>query len=300
MLGFNELFQKKLSPDFIFWNLSKSWNFEYRYQAKIEKVRYVFRNEVRRACEIIDKNRKQKVVALCHTGGIDSEIIANTLREMGIPYICYFLDIWGVNLKEFEYNVKNLQVRENFEVVHLEKKIFYEQHSIPLFRATGCELPTYLAMAYLFNHIPQNQFIVVGDGDLNRGTDLHKSISKNHLGPIQKDVLKIPFSLGNIFYYLWAKKNKRDGEFYFFSSTPELLASVYLDPLYEGSQTRLVIYSNFPEIKPRPKTSNWDSAQGSKESKWIRDWLIKNTENELRFKNWKRSIGTMVDVSSLF
>lgn len=283
-----------------------SSDFHYSFSPSIIRKRYSFRAEVFRACEKIDQKRAGKTVALCLSGGVDSEIIALALRQRGIPFELYFLDNWGLNRDTYTSWVKPLENKlgKKAHVVGLGREYFLEDYSKEVFSKLGFEYPTYLAMTYLFSRIPHDQYIVVGDGDLDRAGDLYSYLGQKLSLKSGQQGLQIPFSSASVAYALWAEMNKRPGEYYFFSSTPELIAATVTDPRYLArypySETKEVIYGEFPEIGRRRKTTNWDGILAQKENWTIRHMLRRHAIKKLQWDFWQPAMGTVVQIDRLF
>jgi hypothetical protein len=102
---------------------SRSGDFQYRLVPSLEKRDFLFRDEVLRACSLLDRKRGNRPVALCYTGGIDSELIARALHLLGIPFELYFLDIWGLNLERFRENSARFlsEIGKTVRIVRLEQ-----------------------------------------------------------------------------------------------------------------------------------------------------------------------------------
>jgi hypothetical protein len=280
-------------------------HFEIQLRPCLERRQYDFRQEVLKACELLDKRRQGKTIALCYTGGIDSELIARSLASLSIPFELYFLDIWGLNRSHFDQWSPHLlkELGKEAHVVSLSKERFYTEQVSKVFPVMGCEYPTYISLAYLFEQIPQDQFIVVGDGDLDRSAKLYGEIAKRfpqYTG--RKSAL--PFSASRVAYLLWAKHHRREGEFYFFGSTPELMAAAFSDPSFEcfypHSSTRKMILRHFPEIADRAKTTNWDSAAAVRENAWARARVKRLVKDMPGMHFWQGGIGTVADLDRIF
>lgn len=278
---------------------ARSSHFRFSFLPSIPRRPYSFREEILRAAADLDSKRKGRPVALCYSGGLDSDLIAGALTELGIPFDLFFLDIWGINrgpLDEF-----SPQWGKMVQEIRLDRTYFYESHSLRQFRDFGCELPTYLALTYLFEQIPKNYFIVTGGGDLEISSDLGSKIAA--LNPVPPGQLHLPFPFGSVYFHLWAKKHRRAGEFYFFRSRPELVAATFQHPSFRHDSVscspRQVIYEEFPELKSRCKTTNWDG-EHSKENRWVRNWLTKHAEQDHALSYWQRSIGSMVSLEKIF
>lgn len=283
---------------------ARSDQFKIQLRPSLERRSYDFRQEVIEACKRLDQRREGKTIALCYSAGMDSEIIARTLAMLGIPFELYFLDLWGLNRERFEQCSGPLlaELGKKAHVVSLSKEHLYQEHISKVFPLTGCELPTYLALTYLFEHIPSGQFIVVGDGDLDRTARLYGEISKEH--SLSGVGAFLPFSISRVAYYLWAQHNARAGEYYFYSSTPELMAAAFSDPHFElnypHSSTRKMIAHAFPEVALRPKTTNWDSAAASMENRWVRARVRRVARDTGGLHFWRSGIGTVVNLEGIF
>jgi radical SAM superfamily enzyme YgiQ (UPF0313 family) len=267
---------------------------------------YHFRQEVRQACRLLDKKRGDKKVALCYSGGIDSELLAITLDELGIPYELFFLDLWGVNRKEFEANSADFLARTDKKVnlIQADKYDFYNRHVPQSMRDYAIEYPTYMALTYLFEKIPDSYYIVCGDGDLHREPGRFFNIKEKYPWTRRSQERAVAFPTSAILFYLWSSKNQRPGNYSFFSSTPELLAATIGHPLFENnfpeSSTREMIYHEFPEIKPRQKTSNWEGPEGVGENKRIRKWASNLAKKISYLEIWKPHSYTAVAMTNLF
>lgn len=251
-----------------------------------------FREEVKAAVSSLDVRRAGRPVALCYTAGMDSDLIALELRERGIPFTPFFLDLWGINSRAFAENRRFLGLEA--EVVRLERIQFYDEICLPVFRQFGIENPTYLALTYLFEKIPPEFFIVVGDGDFDRTGRVFAKIAEGH--DLRPGGIHLPFSSAAVFNYLWAAKNGRAGEFSFFSSTPGLINSMIFhpefSPAFPHSGTRGVLAKEYPELPPRGKTTNWDGAAYA-ENVWVREWLERHAGEWADFAFWRPSGGTV-------
>jgi hypothetical protein len=303
-------------PDFLHWEFgnqpyaspveAQSTHFSYWIEPRLKrKGDWSYAHEVLRACEKLDAKREGKTIALCYTGGVDSELIARLLHRLGLPFEMYFLDIWGLNSAAFLHWSKPFEqeIGKKVRIVKLAKPYFYEEHSLRMFEELGCEYPSYLALTYLFEKIPGDEFIVVGDGDLNRTGGIFDFIAESHPKEREGKTIPLPFASSSVAFWLWARKRQRKGDFYFFSSTPELIASTMEHPAfqfgYPHSETREVIYDSFPEIARRPKTTNWDG-KAYRENKWVRTWLSRHAQKTPSLSFWKKGAGTIVDLDSLF
>lgn len=295
--------RKPFHPDFIKWRFgnldyksavsAKSDEFNFLFLPSIERKHYDFKTEIQNACEQINKNRNKKSISVCYSGGVYSQLLHKSLKKMGIDHSLHFLDIWGLNSKEFKEKVANTTDQE-VNIIRLKKDFFYEHYVLDVFQKFGCDLPTPLALTYLAKYLGKDSFVVMANGGLNREGKLFEKISSDL--KLQKPFQTIlPFSYSSVFYYLWSQQNKISGEFYFFSSTPSLLAASI--PYLQNP--RNFLFEFFPELKPCKISTNWDG-DSQKENKWVRQWLWKNVANNPKFPLKEKAIGAAADLNQIF
>lgn len=303
------------SLDFIWWKFggkkyssiieAKSSFFEFGLNPRLTYQRYDFCKELTRACHKLDGDRAGQTIALCLSGGVDSELVALEMTKLGIPFEGYFLDIWGINRDVLDQYIVPLSRSLNFKlnVVRVERDYFLEEFLKKAFCIIGCEFPTYLALTYLFEKIPEDQFIVVGDGDLETKGEAYATLNKRIMGKyLSQKGTWFPVLTSEVAYWVWAKYKNRPGSFYFFSSTPELYVSAMTDPNFFNNNgiidNKEFIYEYYPEIKRRPKTTNWES--DPQENKIIRD-KVKEVARQVGLENlWTPLIGTAFMAEDIF
>lgn len=281
-------------------------NFFFRFQPAIERRAFSYREEAINAVKEIDRKRRGRTVALCYTGGVDSELIALLLHQLGIPFELYFLDLWGINRAPFEEWSGSFTKRigKKVEVVQVERAFFYESHCPRLFEELGMEFPTYLALPYLFGQIPQDRFIVTGDGDLCRAGPLYEAIAKSYpLVATGMGGQHLPFASSSVALWSWAEARGRLGEYCFFSGTPGLIAATFTHPLFRAARpqndARRVLLAEFPEIQDRPQSNNWEG-RASRENVWIRAWLSRQALRSEKWRNWRSGTGAWVRLDDIF
>lgn len=284
--------------------VAKSTDFRAWVTPCLERRSYSFKEEVVNACQALDKRRAGAPIALCYSGGVDSEVIAYNLKRMGIPFEMYFLDIFGVNAKIYEDYVKpfSRKLGKEVHVVHMSGDYFHGEYAQKVFNEFGFESPTYLAMTYLFEQLPAHQFIVTGDGDLDRVGDLYRYIGAQNPVPHGTPGVHIAYSSSSVLYHLWAQKNQRAGE-YFFYTAPKLIAATLTDRQFQTkyplSFTKNLIHTAFPEIPMRPKTTNWDDKGAAKHNAFLRRTLRQHATRSFDF-SWQRLSGTAVQIDKIF
>lgn len=305
---------EKIVPSHIEWSFggktytdpvkASSSDFCLRFKPVLESRTYHFREEFYRAIDKLDQARCGRSIALAFNGRHKSDLIAMELRNRGIPFELYFLNLWGLNSSQLNSTrSKALRLGKELRVFEVAAIPFFK-HAKRQFLSFGCESPTPLALAYLFEQIPSEYFIVAGEGGVDRSGGLFSHIGAENPLPKNEKGAYLPFSLGNIFYYLWAIKNGRPGEYYFFDSTPELVGSVLSDPLlnwnYPFCDCSKVILNAFPELDLSPVEKNWHSVEAQNQNKEIRSALRRLAIGTDGFQFWHKLIGTSARVSDIF
>jgi hypothetical protein len=202
------------------------------------------------------------------TGGIASEALAITLRDLDIPFEMFFLDLWGINQEAFhswEPNLRKLTGKTVTEI-SISRGEFYD--SIPDFFSTyGIGNPTCIALAHLYRQIPRDSFIVSGGGNPSL-----RAPSTDMTQP------SLAYSPAVAFPYLWATHEGRQGEYSFFSSQAELVAAGLGHRIFTKApypEFREIFYTEFQEIARRVATTNWDTPVARRERQLIRSWILR-------------------------
>jgi len=193
--------------------------------------------------------------------GKDGEIIAIQAKKLGIDFELFFLHIQNIN--EYMLPMVNtvstaLSVPINvITLPHADIIPFAEQS----FLLTRVNKPTYLVLPYIFDKIPADRYIIIGEGDLDKSPNAYSHISNpaNDYG--------IPILNTEIAYYIHAQSKNIVGDYYFHSSTPELIKTMWDHPLLDKKfpviSTLPVLQSEWgAEITFTEKTSNWDTIEG--------------------------------------
>jgi hypothetical protein len=239
------------------YKMSASQYFRFDYEIPFDIVFTDYQTEVRNGLIKIYQKYK-KTLAIC-VSGRDSEIILREAVYLGIPCKIYFLDFWGINQwmrKVVEDLSKELSVE--LIVVSLTEQQCMEEVIFDSYKIMSTLKPTYLCIPYLFKNIPADEFIVAGEGDLAKDNPVYNTFMPKNL------TNGIPILSSEIVYRIWAQKNERYGEFYFHSSTPELILSAYNHPLVYKSPPMIYtdkMYDQYwPELKFKQKTANFENS----------------------------------------
>lgn len=227
-------------------------------------------------------------LAIC-ISGVDSEIIAREAKDLGLTFELFFLSNWGMNdymLSLCEQLATELDVKLNVISITREDAFEFAKQQYNKVRVNK---PTYLILPMLFSAIPEDFYIICGEGDINKSDGDYQ----NDNIITEKNVESLSISNTEISYWLWAKEHNRNGDYYFFAATKELILSSWNDPLTEF---------NFPLISNRAsitnlwgdnlifkgKTTNWDTENAKLEN------LLMRLENQAEFGLDKITRGTTI------
>lgn len=260
-----------------------------------------FREEMAKATRALGEKIGHRTVALCHSGGAYSEAIARSLEQENIPYEAFFLDIYGQNTHSADPWLSAFEHRTGKSVrrIRLSREHFLHHHAPNNLAELGCDQPTALALTYLFEKIPADMFIVAGGGNLTRKGALVEKIA--HQTPASGPSIPTPYS--QIVHYVWSQRYAREGEYYFYSSTPGLLAATLRDPNFSWqapfSDATDVLHAHFPEVERRARSTNWDTIPAEQENIFVRRWLEGMARDWQGMEFWEPSLGAMLNVEPL-
>ena len=168
--------------------------------------------------EIYDEMKQKNIssVALL-LSGIDSEMIANSLYNLKIPTEHYFFHITGVNdhLKELVESIsKKYDTKLNIFESTLDEVLNYTLNN---FHKNYIAYPLYSAIPFFMDRIPNNQYIIIGEGDLEK-RDLVKYFKIYEKKANTDDqTFYIPMHLCEITYRMALDNANKIGESNFYS-----------------------------------------------------------------------------------
>jgi hypothetical protein len=205
-------------------------------------------------------------LAIC-VSGIDSEIIAREAKDLGLNFELFFLSNWGINdymLSLSQQLATELNTKLNVITVTREDAFNFAKAQ---YKEVRVNKPTYLILPMLFSAIPEDYYIICGEGDINKTDGDYQNADIIS----EQNTQSLSISNTEISYWLWAKKANRNGDYYFFSSTKELILSSWNDPLTTFDFPHI---SNRNSIKHlwgdnlifKGKTTNWDTENGQIEN----------------------------------
>lgn len=212
-----------------------------------------------------------KPLAIC-VSGRDSEIIAKEAHDMGLSFELFFLDLWSLNRYVYDLSSELAQsLNAKLNVISVTKDDAYAWAEY-WFKKSRVNKPTYLLLPLLLDKIPLDHHIIVGEGDLNKGGASYQD--EAILAAADDGVVMLNTEIS---YWLWGMENNRPGDYYFHSSTPELITSVWNNELlyksYPNIDNRKIITNLWGELIFKEKTTNWDTEAGVAENFSLRKHL---------------------------
>jgi len=215
-----------------------------------------------------------KDIWVCMSGGVDSEIVARTLKNANIPFrvlICRFLDdlnshdisfaiehckFYGIDYKIFDFDIIEF-LREGYKT-HMNQNLV----SNNVFR--------YLTIELLQQIEDMNGYAIVG------GKSAGLELQQKRLVEVDpnNDPVCDTYDIGSLAPLEWCRKNNLNHSVFFYQTTSEIHAAYLKDPVNQllinnpymsrsgwmGPPAKtMMVRSLFPELKPRPKHNGFES-----------------------------------------
>lgn len=284
------------------WSLSEDFKFTFNlaefdvvdtpdYLSAVDKTVKVVRDD-------FTKLNLEKV-ALCLSGS-DSELIAHYLHKNDIPTEYFFLDIGGINPTELElckkisakYNTKLNVI--SITLPELLDTLIYEN-----FHITHVCWPTYVTLPSLIKQIPNDFYIITGEGDIEKGWPRYMRIYNEKIKNPDNDHFYIPAHLTEISYRLSMDYFNKHGESNFYSRCFDTWYHILRDPrlITDGKcmfdpKTNIMssLITELNLLSPL-KTMNYDGQDVRLE---IREKIIAYGK---QFPGWNPFIGDIVKIS---
>lgn len=268
----------------------KSSNFEYALDLSDAANNPTYRKSVEhRVKELYEEHSRPLSIGI---SGKDGEIILQSAIDLGIPCEISFLHIKDVNSAYIDELINPLIKRHSLQnavnIVEIDANTATET-AINNFQKYWLLKPTYLLLPYLFENISDDKLIVIGEGDMEKTMRSYEISDQSSV---------LPFAYSEVSYRIWAEENQRAGEFYFHSSTPDLIKSIVSDPRFVcdvgGWNAKAIIAEEYPELIATSigKTYNWE-----------RDWSVhRNIMNTLRDTApdwWNNNYTCYIDIEDL-
>ena len=233
---------------------------KFKYSIEIDKNidNQSFRNECINAAKLLPDNLAIPL------SGSDSEIVARSVKLVGKQATVYYEDYpWA----ETSHKEKSKQIAQELNFPWICYDADYDtcltrmkNYSLQL----GNMSRGFLITLGLFEKIANTQFIVGGLGELEKDGWIYRKTMENCIGEDWDKEIIIPCPPTEIIWWLWARQNKRPGQYTFFNSTKELIKSQAEHPLLSyGKQNKGVCNTvamknaEWPELIFKQKTDHF-------------------------------------------
>jgi hypothetical protein len=227
-------------------------------------------------------------------------LIAHYLHKNDIPTEYFFLDIGGINPTELElckkisakYNTKLNVI--SITLAELLDTLIYEN-----FHITHVCWPTYVTLPSLIKQIPNDFYIITGEGDIEKGWPRYMRIYDEKIKNPDNDHFYIPAHLTEISYRLSIDHFNKQGESNFYSRCFDTWYHILRDTrlITDGKcmfdpKTNIMssLITELNLVSPL-KTMNYDGQDVRLE---IREKII---EYGKQFLGWNPFIGDIVKIS---
>jgi hypothetical protein len=249
-----------------------------------------FRQEMERSVEKLIINAKGKKIALM-LSGIDSEIIGILLKKRNIDF-----EVWHLNIphKKQEDHDTLVEIAKGWRVplnlINFSWIEFRDEWKQNL-NNIGILATMMYSIWYAIDRIPSDHFVVVGNGAFRKKGNRFKRMSsriREHRGRA------IPIDGRDILSRIIAQRKKRDGEFYFHSSSDRQVAALFKDTrmIYNQDTYEIddkeVILQHFPEAKFRWKTEPWSQNNSIFRRERILVLVLEKWMKK-KFPNWNKN-----------
>jgi len=247
-----------------------------------------------------------KRVGLCLSGS-DSELIAHYLHLNNVPTEYFFLDVENINSLErklCEEISKKYNTKLNVISITIEElldKFIYENFNI-----TPVCYPTYATLPTLIKQIPNDYYIITGEGDIEKGWKRYKIIFNKIITDYNSDYFYVPVHLSEIAYNRALNFYQKHGESNFYSRCFDTWYHLLNHPdmitngidMYDP-KTKIIskVIKDLKLLSPE-KTMNYNDTDINHELRYnIGQTIISkltNVGNNL--PGWSRNIGDVIKV----
>lgn len=284
------------------WSLTDDFQFSYSITEfdTIDTVDYL--DAIDKASKLIREDYIKvnlSKVGLC-LSGTDSELIARSLHKLNIPVEYFFLDIDGINSIELalcKQIAERYQTKLNIVSITTEdllNTIIYENFNI-----TYVIYPTYATVPALIKKIPNDFYIVIGEGDIEKGWDRYLLLYNEKIKEHDNNYFYIPAHLTEISYRRAIDYYQKFGESNFYSRCFDTWYHLLKDDrlitdgkcLYDPKEVILAQISNELGLLSPLKTMNYENHVKLRQE--IKTRLIEYSKS---FIGWKQDIGDIIKV----
>jgi hypothetical protein len=246
-------------------------------------------------------NQNINKMGLCLSGS-DSELIAHYLNKNSIPVEYFFLLIKGVNDNDLKLCEKiSKKYSTPLNVIEISLKELLEIKIFENFEITMTCWPTYVTIPSLIKEIPNDYYIILGEGDLEKTSDQkYKVLFENKIQSYDDRNFYIPVNITEVAYRKSLDSFNKTGESNFFSKNfnlwyhilknPELITNgkYYYDPK-SNILKKFMVENNF--LSPG-KTLNYTDNSVTIRTKIISELC----EYGKKVKNWNRYAGDIITI----
>ena len=263
-------------PDFISWKVNgvpyaKPMDFM-KKGIKVEKFDYTFTKpehtkpckSFREECIEAAKLLPDTTLAIPVSGG-DSEIVARAAKLAGKDAVIYYEDYGYPKQEEYKKISKKIADELGYKwVCHTATYLDTLERMLYWTEVTGWYVRGHYINNGLLDKIPDDQFIIVGGGELEKDGSGHRYCAETFLGPDWDSTGLIVHFFGDIVWRIYAEERKKKGQYYFFNSTWNLNKSMFTHPLLRYGKNNTGVCSmmemklaEWPELLYREKTDNY-------------------------------------------
>jgi hypothetical protein len=258
--------------------------------------------EIKIAADIIAQSTN-KDIWVCMSGGVDSEIVARTLKNNNIPFralIARFLD--ELNLHDIGFAIEYCQANNidykiiDFDIIEFLQqgyKTYMNQNLVSnnVFR--------YYAIELLQQIENMDGYAILG------GKSAGLELQQKRIADIDlnNDPVCDTYDIGSLAPLEWCRKNNLDHSVFFYQTTSEIHHAYLKDPVsqllinnphmlrsgWTGMPAKtLMIRGHFPELKPRIKYHGFEKIMDLRRSTQVemaRYFGLDDNVQDKRFKN---------------
>lgn len=231
--------------------------------------------------------------------GMDSELIARSFYKLGLPVEYFFLRIDDININELilcEQIAKKYNTKLN--TVFISKEELLETVIYENFIITHVLYPTYVTLPFLIKNIPDHFYIIIGEGDVEKGWPRYKIIFDEKIPkPDHDNFFYIPEHLTEISYDLSINYFKKKGEGNFYSRCFDVWYHILRDSnliidsgcLFNPKKNILSTLAKSCDLLSPTKTMNFENH--NELANLIKKKLF---DYGKKIKSWKHTIGDVI------
>ena len=197
--------------------------------------------------------------------GSDSEIVARAVKMAGKDAVIYYEDYGYPEQDKYREISKKIAEELGYKwVCHTATYLDTLERMLYWTEKIGVYYRGHYINNGLLDKIPDDQFIVVGGGELEKDGAGHRHIAETFIGPDWDKTGEIVHFFVDVVWRIYAEERKKKGQYYFFSSTWNLNKSMFTHPLLNYGKnnkgvcsTMEMKFAEWPELLYREKTDNY-------------------------------------------